>query len=300
MKRKLLSYIMILGLSGAAINPLFAEENQKIDPYASVWKDKNAKEWGDTPPFIRVLVETIAEKSKKTDVISPFSVVWLKQVISDRKAYNLSDSDVKWIEDTLVRTAKEKKTEWEPQPAAEYKTIIAENKTSIPDDNAKNNVAKTDNTVISKNTETETKQENEKLAFVPPKEDSEHKKVEVSTPVNQNMVKEKAEIAKEDTKALNMVSENKKLAKDEIKKEKSAEKNKIIAENVKPQEVTVNKDMADTNNSKKIISNTVSNVDYDQKVWVVEVLKQLSAIVLILAAVLAFTTRNSKYRIINK
>lgn len=298
MKRKLLSYIMILGLSGAAINPLFAEENQKIDPYASVWKDKNAKEWGDTPPFIRVLVETIAEKSKKTDVISPFSVVWLKQVISDRKAYNLSDSDVKWIEDTLVRTAKEKKTEWEPQSAVESKTIVAENKTSIPDDNTKNSIAKTDNTAISKNPED--KQENEKLVSVSSKEDSENNKVAVSIPANQNMVKEKAEIAKEDTKALNLADENKKLAKDEINKEKSTEKNKIIAENVKPQVVTVNKDMADTNNSKKIISNTVSNVDSDQKVWIVEVLKQLSAIVLILAAVLAFTTRNSKYRIINK
>jgi len=290
MKKKIIPVLLTLSLLGLNMTTVYAQQ-EKFDPYSEVWKNKDAKEWGDTPLFVRVMVERISEKSKKTDTISPFSIIWLKRVVEDKKAYNLSDKEVEWIENTLVKTAKDKKTEWQP----EILTQETENKTEIA---SKETVNDQDKAVVAKN---------EKQDSIPVLKQAEKEEVKnIENPVKpENVVlKETVLSAKEDMKAINKDAENPSLKEKtaEIVKsttpvevKKHTEKNEKVTVSVEKEKVSQPESIYNVPSVK--IAKVIPDINNS---WVSTVLKQLGIIVIFLSMVMVFITRNSKYRISDK
>lgn len=290
MKKKIIPVLLTLSLFGLNMTPVYAQEG-KFDPYSEVWKNKNAKEWGDTPPFVRVMVERISEKSKKTDTISPFSIIWLKQVMDDKKAYNLSDKEVEWIENTLVKTAKEKKSEWQPEnlpQIAEIKTEIA-NKETVQD---------TEKSVVTNN-------ENKEIMSVSPQTKKEEVKTSESPVKTEKVALEQTVLAsKEDMEVINKEDKNSSL------KEKNSEVTKLTTPLDAKKTVVLNEESPARVMEDKISAHEkiyqVPNVKIAKVMpdmnneWMPTVLKQLGLIVIFLSLVMFLITRNSKYRISDK
>lgn len=290
MKKKIIPVLLTLSLLGLNMTPVYAQEG-KFDPYSEVWKNKNAKEWGDTPIFVRVMVERISEKSKKTDTISPFSIIWLKQVMDDKKAYNLSDKEVEWIEDTLVKTAKEKKSEWQPEILPQ----IAEIKTEIGN---KETVQNTEKSVVTNN-------ENKETMSVSPETKKEEVKTSESPVKTENVALEQTVLAsKEDMKVINKEDKKSSL------KEKNFEVTKLTTPVDAKQTVVLNEESPAPVRKDKISAHgkiyQVPNVKIAKVMpdmnneWIPTVLKQLGLIVIFLSLVMFLITRNSKYRISDK
>lgn len=290
MKKKIISVLLTLSLLGLNMTTVYAQE-EKFDPYSDVWKNKNAKEWGDTPLFVRVMVERISEKSKKIDTISPFSIIWLKQVVEDKKAYNLSDKEVEWIENTLIKTAKEKKSEWQPEilaPQTENKAAIA----------SKETVNDKEKSVVV---------QNEKLDTTPVLKEAEKEEVKnIENPVKpeDGVLKDTVLSAKEDMKAINKEAENPLLKEKtaEIVKptipvevKKQTEKNGKVTVSVAKERVSQSESIYNVPSVK--IAKVMPDINNS---WVSTVLKQLGVIVIFLSFLMVFITRNSKYRISNK
>lgn len=290
MKKKIIPVLLTLSLLGLNMTTVYAQQD-KFDPYSEVWKNKDAKEWGDTPIFVRVMVERISEKSKKTDTISPFSIIWLKQVVEDKKAYNLSDKEVEWIENTLVKTAKDKKTEWQP----EILTQETENKTEIA---SKETVNDKEKDVVVKN------EKQDSIPLLKQAEKEEVKNIENPVKPENGVLKETVLTAKEDMKAINKDAENPPLKEKTVEIVKSTtpvEVKKHTEENEKFTVSVAKEKVSKPERIYNVPSVKIAKVIPDiNNSWVSTVLKQLGIIVIFLSLVMVFITRNSKYRISEK
>lgn len=114
--RKLLLPIIISSVLMSSFANAATEEQIKevIDKNEStLFKDQSAKEWGDTPAFIKLLTSKINVRNKN-EGLSPFNVIWLKKVNQDPKNYQLSEIDQKWISQKIKETEDNKSSFWYP------------------------------------------------------------------------------------------------------------------------------------------------------------------------------------------
>lgn len=115
--RKLISAAIICSVLASPFAFSESEDNTNFNPYSEVWKNQDSKEWGDTPLFVKTLVMRISDvydKDKKENMVSPFSVIWLQQVLKEPKKYNLTKEDQDWIKTALVRSAEKGSDQWRP------------------------------------------------------------------------------------------------------------------------------------------------------------------------------------------
>lgn len=114
--RKLLLPIIISSVLMSSFANAATEEQIKevIDKNESaLFKDQSAKEWGDTPAFIKLLTSKINVRNKN-EGLSPFNVIWLKKVNQDPKNYQLSEIDQKWISQKIKEAEDNKSSFWYP------------------------------------------------------------------------------------------------------------------------------------------------------------------------------------------
>lgn len=126
--RKLLLPIMISSFLISSVANAATEQEVKdvINKNESVlFADQKAKEWGDTPDFVKLLASRINVKNKD-EGLSPFNIFWLEKVNQDPKTYQLSQEDQKWISDKIEEAKNNKSSFWYPNGLS-----IAEN-SSIP------------------------------------------------------------------------------------------------------------------------------------------------------------------------
>ena len=115
--RKLISAAIICSVLASPFAFSESEDNTNFNPYSEVWKNQDSKEWGDTPLFVKTLVMRISDvydKDQKENMVSPFSVIWLQQVLKEPKKYNLTKEDQDWIKTALVRSAEKGSDQWRP------------------------------------------------------------------------------------------------------------------------------------------------------------------------------------------
>ncbi|HCJ8468552.1 TPA: hypothetical protein NV714_002306 [Escherichia coli] len=216
--RKLLSAAIICSILASPFAFSESEENTNFNPYSEVWKNQDSKEWGDTPLFVKTLVMRISDvydKDKKENLVSPFSVIWLQQVLKEPKKYNLTKEDQDWIKTTLVSSAEKGSDQWRPvvnqdQNIQDNKDIVIaksiENKDIEKDESPL--VVKSEKEIspvdVANNTEKAEQDKIEEVKVVPePK-----KEIPVITKKEENKVIEKIEIAKNDTEKTNKLTKN--------------------------------------------------------------------------------------------
>lgn len=216
--RKLISAAIICSVLASPFAFSESEDNTNFNPYSEVWKNQDSKEWGDTPLFVKTLVMRISDvydKDKKENMVSPFSVIWLQQVLKEPKKYNLTKEDQDWIKTALVRSAEKGSDQWRPvvnqdQNIQESKDIpivkSVENKDieknesplAVKSEKEISPISVANNTAIAE----EEKIEAVKVVPEPKKESS------VITKKEENKVIEKIEIAKNDTEKTNKLTKN--------------------------------------------------------------------------------------------
>lgn len=216
--RKLISAAIICSVLASPFAFSESEENTNFNPYSEVWKNQDSKEWGDTPLFVKTLVMRISDvydKDKKENMVSPFSVIWLQQVLKEPKKYNLTKEDQDWIKTALVRSAEKGSDQW--RPVANQDQNIQENKDIAIAKSVENKDIEKDESplavqsgkeispiYVANNTAKAEEEKIEEVKIIPePK-----KEIPVIAKKEENKVIEKIEIAKNDTEKTNKLTKN--------------------------------------------------------------------------------------------
>lgn len=283
--RKLIPAVIICSILASPL--AFSENDAKsFDPYSTIWKDPQSKEWGDTPEFVKLLVTRISsvysngQSSADKNTVSPFSVIWLQQVLKEPEKYKLSSEDQSWIKTTLIRSAEKGSDEWRPYSEPVKEVAVAEEKAVV----APEPVAVVEQTVVAlpepvvSNAETLTPAVSKDVNVV--KEDAKKEIIETSKPKEEKaiVVAEKKSVEKSVIEVKQSKTEKPAVAvevKKDIEKPKIEEGNTII--------VTKSTEVVPV-----AIQNNVFTNMLKEKPWMQKVIEQLLLIVLFGSVLMSF------------
>lgn len=297
--RKLISAAIICSVLASPFAFSESEENTNFNPYSEVWKNQDSKEWGDTPLFVKTLVMRISDvydKDKKENMVSPFSVIWLQQVLKEPKKYNLTKEDQEWIKTALIRSAEKGSDQW--RPVVNQNQNIQENKDIAIAKSVENKDIEKDESPLAVKSEKEispiyvanntAKAEEEKIEEVkvvpePKKENP------VITKKEENKVIEKIEIAKNDTEKTNkLIKKNEKENKNVIVMKEDT--NKGTKEILIPVEKVSNVNIKNENQSK-------IQAILNENNWLPSVIKQLLMIMAGMSMIFYMIFRNKNTKV---
>lgn len=186
---------------------------------SALFKDQSAKEWGDTPAFIKLLTSKINVRNKN-EGLSPFNVIWLKKVNQDPKNYQLSEIDQKWISQKIKEAEDNKSSFWYPNGLT-----IAESETSPV---VKNEEKPSDDVKVIDKKETPVVQNTENNS-----EAAEKNAIEATKSVSET----KEEPKKEDTPTPPIASVDNSQTDKEVKETKESVSSPVITQDKKAEEV---------------------------------------------------------------
>ena len=118
----MISSILISSVANAATEQEVKDIINKNEK--TLFTDQKAKEWGDTPDFVRLLTSRINVKNK-SEGLSPFNIFWLEKVNEDPKTYQLSSQDQKWISDKISQAKDNKSSFWYPNGLSIVETPVS-------------------------------------------------------------------------------------------------------------------------------------------------------------------------------
>lgn len=247
---KIITVILLLCFSIISL-PIEAKTNAGvISANSKVWDNPESKEWLDTPMFVRMMVKRIKDVSTSKDS-SPFSLIWLKEIAKSPQDYDLSESDLVWVNNMIKETEKNKKDEWRPVEIESSSPLISES-----NNNGKELVSNTNDKVedlnIAKDSpkEIEISKNEDSLKAVDNQKESQDVPVKNDSPLKENNTVAVNEPIKESVPELTVKKEE---ASTSVSVEKKEDSQNVIKES------TLDKNMMKNINSLDSFSKEVNN-----------------------------------------
>lgn len=189
---KIITVILLLCFSIISL-PIEAKTNAGvISANSKVWDNPESKEWLDTPMFVRMMVKRIKDVSTSKDS-SPFSLIWLKEIAKSPQDYDLSESDLVWVNNMIKETEKNKKDEWRPVEIEASSPLITESNNSDKELVSNTNEKGEDlNIVKDSPKEVEVSQNDDSVKVLDNEKESQNVVVKNDSPVKENIIEDKS------------------------------------------------------------------------------------------------------------
>lgn len=194
---KIITVILLLCFSIISL-PIEAKTNAGVVSVNSkVWDNPESKEWLDTPMFVRMMVKRIKDVSTSKDS-SPFSLIWLKEIAKSPQDYDLSESDLAWVNNMIKETEKNKKDEWRPVVIESSLPLTAENNNADKELTSNTNEKIEDLNVVKNSPKEIEVSQNDDVVKVEDKEkESQNVVIKNDSPLKENLVEDKLVAVKE-------------------------------------------------------------------------------------------------------